>query len=144
MLALYPYYAPQSRSLCYISSPLCSQYSSASQAIIVLAFAQARLALSWVDPRKYRHCASELTDPASPASFSSLETVVNVADARLPVVPSLCSAIFTLCVETAHAHHACAEKFTNYASIMLVAFEDQLCSKLCRHNIHTPRSHSSY
>ena len=45
---------------------------------LVLAFTQARLALSWVDPRKYRHCASELTDPASPASFSSLETVVNV------------------------------------------------------------------
>ena len=44
---------------------------------------QARLALSWVDPRKYRHCVTELPDPASPASFSSLETVVNVADARL-------------------------------------------------------------
>ena len=62
---------------------------------LVLAFMQARLALSWVDPRKYRHCASELTDRAYPTSFSSLETVVNVADARPPVVPGLCSAILT-------------------------------------------------
>ena len=31
-----------------------------------------------------------------------------------------------------------AEKFTNYASIILVAFEDQLCSKLCWHKIRTP------
>ena len=97
---------------------------------IVLALAQARLALSWANPKKYRHCASELTDPASPASFSSLETVVNVADARLPVVPGPCSTIFT----RSRGNCACAScvrgKFTNnnnyyYASIMLVAFEDQ-------------------
>ena len=62
---------------------------------LVLAFTQARLVLSWVDPRKYRNYALELTNPVSPTSFSLLETVVNVADARLLVVTGICSAIFT-------------------------------------------------
>ena len=66
----------------------------------VLAFTQARLSLSLVDPREYRHRASELPDPASPASFSSLETVMNVADDRLLVIPGLYVQLFLpVCVE---------------------------------------------
>ena len=93
---------------------------------LVLAFTQARLALSWVDPRKYRHCASELTDPASPASFSSLETVVNVADARLLVVPPLCSAIFT----RPRGNCACASCVCRKISRIIPA----LCSLLLKTN----------
>ena len=62
-------------------------FFSEPSAQLVLAFTQARLVFSWVDPRNYRHCASEFPDSASAASFSSLETVVNVADTRLLVVP---------------------------------------------------------
>ena len=113
-------------------------FFSKPSAQLVVAFAQARLTLSWVDPRKYWHCASELTDPASPASFSSLETVVNVADARLPVIPGLCSAIFT----RPHGNCACTScvhgKIHELCQHCARCFEDQLCSKLCRHNIRTP------
>ena len=106
----------------------------------VLAFTQARSALSWVDLRKYRHCALELTDPASSTYFFSLETVINVADARLPVVPGICPAIFTRprgnCTCASCVHGNIHELCQHYARCI----EDQLCSKLCRHNIRTPSS----
>ena len=68
----------------------------------------------------------ELPEASPPESSPSLETVVNLADARLSDVVlqpgsslSSCSPIFTRHVETAHAHSARGEIMPNYAIIML-------------------------
>ena len=68
----------------------------------------------------------ELTDPASPAFFSSLEIVVNGADARLLVVPGLYVQLFLASAWKLRMHILCARK----KSLIMPA----LCSLLLKTN----------
>ena len=140
MLTIYSYYAAQNRPLCSIKRPLCSISTPLSSTMLLLRHRTERPAAF---SRESRPSGSalvllQLSEASCCDSSPSLETVVNVADARLSDgdLAPYCQYLYV-----SPENRTCAgQKYAQfkYASIMLDALKVQLCAKLCRHNIRTP------